>query len=370
MSACVPTRTDDPTARARPRPDSPHAAPPRRRFRIAGADLSASIAVFLIAAAALPRHRPRHRRPAPGRPGRRRRRRHRRRPARRLPAPGQRPRRRAHRGHRRSDPAATAGAPPAPSPCSPDSPNSAWPRCGSPARALAVSPAIVHGMLAGIGVTIALAQLHIVLGGTPAELRRRQRPRAARPVGRRCTRPRCRSAPLTIALLLALATAARAGRAALRKVPAALAAVAGRDRRRRARRAQPAPGGPAVLEQPRPARAARGPGARPRRRRPDHHPGRAACESLLSAVAVDKLVAGPQRTHGAPRVPRARPRPRAGRPGRRQYRLRRARRAARRRGRRPQRRPTCRPARSAGTPRCCTACGCCSPRCCWCPSSS
>ncbi len=32
--------------------------------------------------------------------------------------------------------------------------------------ALAVSPAIVHGMLAGIGVTIAVAQLHIVLGGT------------------------------------------------------------------------------------------------------------------------------------------------------------------------------------------------------------
>ncbi|GHH26284.1 bifunctional SulP family inorganic anion transporter/carbonic anhydrase [Streptomyces lanatus] len=33
--------------------------------------------------------------------------------------------------------------------------------------ALAVSPAIVHGMLAGIGVTIAVAQLHIVLGGIP-----------------------------------------------------------------------------------------------------------------------------------------------------------------------------------------------------------
>ncbi|MFD7613024.1 bifunctional SulP family inorganic anion transporter/carbonic anhydrase [Streptomyces sp. NPDC059828] len=33
--------------------------------------------------------------------------------------------------------------------------------------ALAVSPAIVHGMLSGIGVTIAMAQLHIVLGGTP-----------------------------------------------------------------------------------------------------------------------------------------------------------------------------------------------------------
>ena len=33
--------------------------------------------------------------------------------------------------------------------------------------ALAISPAIVHGMVAGIGVTIALAQLHIVLGGSP-----------------------------------------------------------------------------------------------------------------------------------------------------------------------------------------------------------
>ncbi|GAA2430017.1 bifunctional SulP family inorganic anion transporter/carbonic anhydrase [Streptomyces macrosporus] len=33
--------------------------------------------------------------------------------------------------------------------------------------ALMISPAIVHGMVAGIGVTIALAQLHIVLGGSP-----------------------------------------------------------------------------------------------------------------------------------------------------------------------------------------------------------
>ncbi|WNM29266.1 SulP family inorganic anion transporter [Streptomyces sp. Li-HN-5-11] len=33
--------------------------------------------------------------------------------------------------------------------------------------ALAVSPAVVHGMLAGIGMTIAVAQLHIVLGGSP-----------------------------------------------------------------------------------------------------------------------------------------------------------------------------------------------------------
>jgi carbonic anhydrase len=31
----------------------------------------------------------------------------------------------------------------------------------------AIPPAVVHGMLAGIGITIALAQLHTVLGGTP-----------------------------------------------------------------------------------------------------------------------------------------------------------------------------------------------------------
>nr|WP_034240250.1 SulP family inorganic anion transporter [Saccharomonospora iraqiensis] len=34
--------------------------------------------------------------------------------------------------------------------------------------ALAIAPAIVHGMLAGIGVTLVLGQLHIVLGGEPA----------------------------------------------------------------------------------------------------------------------------------------------------------------------------------------------------------
>ncbi len=33
--------------------------------------------------------------------------------------------------------------------------------------ALAVSPAVVHGTLAGVGVVIALSQLHIVLGGSP-----------------------------------------------------------------------------------------------------------------------------------------------------------------------------------------------------------
>jgi carbonic anhydrase len=33
--------------------------------------------------------------------------------------------------------------------------------------ALAISPAVIHGMLAGIGVQIALAQLHVLLGGAP-----------------------------------------------------------------------------------------------------------------------------------------------------------------------------------------------------------
>ncbi|MFF0389283.1 SulP family inorganic anion transporter [Kitasatospora sp. NPDC004615] len=33
--------------------------------------------------------------------------------------------------------------------------------------ALAVSPAVVHGLLAGVGLTIAIAQLHVILGGSP-----------------------------------------------------------------------------------------------------------------------------------------------------------------------------------------------------------
>ncbi|WP_188271103.1 MULTISPECIES: SulP family inorganic anion transporter [unclassified Streptomyces] len=92
--------------------------------------------------------------------------------------------------------------------------------------ALAVSPAIVHGMLGGIGATIALAQLHIVLGGTPqssavanalvlpAQLARAQAPALAI------------SALTVLTLLCWPRLPGRAGRHA-RRVPAALVAVAG-----------------------------------------------------------------------------------------------------------------------------------------------
>ncbi|MEV8594668.1 SulP family inorganic anion transporter [Streptomyces sp. NPDC052012] len=92
--------------------------------------------------------------------------------------------------------------------------------------ALAVSPAIVHGMLAGIGVTIAVAQLHIVLGGTPQSsvpdnLR-------ALPAQLANLHPAALSVSvLTLALLLLWPKLpGRTGRL-LRKVPAALVAVAG-----------------------------------------------------------------------------------------------------------------------------------------------
>ncbi|MDN3026342.1 SulP family inorganic anion transporter [Streptomyces sp. S.PB5] len=91
---------------------------------------------------------------------------------------------------------------------------------------LAVSPAIVHGMLAGIGVTIAVAQLHIVLGGTPqssvlANLR-------ALPHQLAEVHPAAVSvSALTLALLLLWPRIpGRAGQL-LRKVPAALVAVTG-----------------------------------------------------------------------------------------------------------------------------------------------
>ncbi|MFD8981108.1 SulP family inorganic anion transporter [Streptomyces sp. NPDC059564] len=91
--------------------------------------------------------------------------------------------------------------------------------------ALMVSPAIMHGMLAGIGVTIALAQLHIVLGGTP------QSSAVANVLGLPAQLADLHPAALgvsalTLCVLLGWSRIpGRAGRA-LRKVPAALAAVA------------------------------------------------------------------------------------------------------------------------------------------------
>lgn len=111
MSACAPTRNDHSSRSSRPsrasgfkRPHSPPPRPGRGPFRVSGADLSASITVFLIAipmslglAVAMDA-------PLAMRPGVRRDRRHRRRPAGRHAAPGQRPVRRTDRGHGGVDP--------------------------------------------------------------------------------------------------------------------------------------------------------------------------------------------------------------------------------------------------------------------------
>ncbi|MER5554152.1 SulP family inorganic anion transporter [Streptomyces sp. NPDC002793] len=90
--------------------------------------------------------------------------------------------------------------------------------------ALAVSPAIVHGTLAGIGVAIALAQLHIVLGGTPRSSALDNA--LSLPAHLAGFEP---AAPLIggLTILLLVAWPRLPGRigSSLRKIPAALAAV-------------------------------------------------------------------------------------------------------------------------------------------------
>jgi len=91
-------------------------------------------------------------------------------------------------------------------------------------NALAVSPAIVHGTLAGIGVAIALAQLHIMLGGSPQSSVVANALALPEQLAR--TSP---AAPLIGALTIAVLLLwprlpGRAGRT-VRRIPAALASV-------------------------------------------------------------------------------------------------------------------------------------------------
>ncbi|MGW0613453.1 bifunctional SulP family inorganic anion transporter/carbonic anhydrase [Streptomyces sp. NPDC002788] len=225
MSACVPTRAADPNRAERPHP--PHSPPPTgpRRFQIAGADVSASIAVFLIAlplslGIALATGAPLQAGLVAAAVGG-------------LVA-----------GRLGGSPLQVSGPAAGLTVVTADLiQRYGWRTtcaitvlaglaqlglgCLRVARgALAVSPAIVHGMLAGIGVTIAVAQLHIMLGGTPQSsvpdnLR-------ALPAQLADMRPASVSVSvLTLALLLLWPRLpGRAGRL-LRKVPAALVAVAG-----------------------------------------------------------------------------------------------------------------------------------------------
>ncbi|WP_371555832.1 SulP family inorganic anion transporter [Streptomyces longwoodensis] len=228
MSACVPTRPTEPTDPATPeRLHQPHSPPPapRRRFHLAGADVSASIAVFLIAlplslGIALATGAPLQAGLVAAAVGGL--------VAGRLggsalqvsgPAAGLTvvTADLIHRYGWRTTCAITVLAGLA----------QLGLGCLRVARtALAVSPAIVHGMLAGIGVTIAVAQLHIVLGGTPqssvlANL-------LALPAQVAAVRPAALVvSTLTLTLLLLWPRLpGRAGRL-LRKVPAALVAVSG-----------------------------------------------------------------------------------------------------------------------------------------------
>ncbi|GHA30203.1 bifunctional SulP family inorganic anion transporter/carbonic anhydrase [Streptomyces purpurascens] len=225
MSACVPTRAADPNRTERTHP--PHSPPPTgpRRFRIAGADVSASIAVFLIAlplslGIALATGAPLQAGLVAAAVGG------------------------VVAGRLGGSPLQVSGPAAGLTVVTADLIlRYGWRTtcaitvlaglaqlglgCLRVARgALAVSPAIVHGMLAGIGVTIAVAQLHIVLGGTPQSsvpdnLR-------ALPAQLAHVHPAALSvSALTLALLLLWPRLpGRAGRL-LRKIPAALVAVAG-----------------------------------------------------------------------------------------------------------------------------------------------
>ncbi|MEU1269976.1 SulP family inorganic anion transporter [Streptomyces sp. NPDC005799] len=225
MSACAPTRAADPNRPPRVHP--PHSPPsgPHRRFRVAGADVSASIAVFLIAlplslGIALATGAPLQAGLVAAAVGGI--------VAGRLggcplqvsgPAAGLTvvTADLIHRYGWRTTCAITVLAGLA----------QLGLGCLRVARtALAVSPAIVHGMLAGIGVTIAVAQLHIVLGGTPqSSVLANLRALPAQLAGLQPASVTVSALTLTL-LLLWPRVPGRAGRL-LRTIPAPLVAVAG-----------------------------------------------------------------------------------------------------------------------------------------------
>ncbi|MGV9252982.1 SulP family inorganic anion transporter [Streptomyces sp. NPDC003697] len=220
MSACVPTRTDH-----SPRHQHHSAPPGRRRFRVAGADVSAAVAVFLIAlplslGIALATGAPLQAGLVAAAVGG-------------LVA-----------GRLGGSPLQVSGPAAGLTVVTADLIHRyGWRTtcaitvlaglaqlglgCLRVARsALAVSPAVVHGMLAGIGVTIAVAQLHIVLGGSPQSSVVDNL--LALPAQLAGLHPDSVSVSvLTLALLLLWPRLpGRAGRL-LTKVPAALVAVAG-----------------------------------------------------------------------------------------------------------------------------------------------
>ncbi|MEU9665970.1 SulP family inorganic anion transporter [Streptomyces bobili] len=225
MSACVPTRTTDSPHTKRVHP--PHSPPraPHRRFRVAGADVSASIAVFLIAlplslGIALATGAPLQAGLVAAAVGG-------------LVA-----------GRLGGSPLQVSGPAAGLTVVTADLIHRyGWRTtcaitvlaglvqlglgCLRVARsALAVSPAIVHGMLAGIGVTIAVAQMHIVLGGSPQSAvldNLRSLPAQLADLHPAAVAV---SALTLILLLLWPRLPGRMGRL-LRKVPAALVAVTG-----------------------------------------------------------------------------------------------------------------------------------------------
>ncbi|MCC9707200.1 bifunctional SulP family inorganic anion transporter/carbonic anhydrase [Streptomyces sp. MNU76] len=227
MSACVPTPTTDPDSNRTERDHRPHSPPegPRRRFHVSAADLSASIAVFLIAlplslGIALATGAPLQAGLVAAAVGG-------------LVA-----------GRLGGSPLQVSGPAAGLTVVTADLIHQyGWrTTCALTVlagiaqlglahlrvarSALAVSPAIVHGMLAGIGVTIAVAQLHIVLGGTPqssvsANL-------GALPAQLADLHPAAVSVSvLTLALLLAWPRLPGSVGRQLRTIPAALVAVAG-----------------------------------------------------------------------------------------------------------------------------------------------